>query len=73
MKLAKGLRDSPLLLASDHYNEPRWEIRQSADGKIGAVFFYMAGKQFVLLIDRNTNEEICVCFIDKNRQWKLVK
>ena len=56
--------------ASDYFNKPRREVRKIND-EFGGVFFYMAGKQFVLIIDLKTGSEISVCVII-NGYWHRI-
>jgi hypothetical protein len=53
--------------ATDYFNEPRQEVRQ-INKEFGGVFFHMAGKQFVLIIDLQTDAELFVAVI-KNGYW----
>jgi hypothetical protein len=56
--------------ASKYFAQPRCQVANVAEG-IGGVFFHLAGKQFVLLIDLKTQKEICVSVI-KNGYWELI-
>ena len=56
--------------ATDYFNEPRqgvWQINE----EFGGVFFHMAGQQFVLIMDLETEAELFVAVI-KNGYWERI-
>jgi len=56
--------------ATNYFNQPRrgvWTISKD----FGGVFFYLAGQQFVLVIDLETGVELFVCVI-KNGFWERI-
>ena len=56
--------------AGNYFNEPRRGVMQVGHGYTG-VFFHMAGKQFVLLIEQKTQEELGV-YVIRNGYWEPV-
>ena len=56
--------------AGDCFNQPRRGVQKVTEDATG-VFFYMAGKQFVLLIDSKTQVELGV-YVIRNGHWEQI-
>lgn len=56
--------------AEPYFDQPRREIKNVCPGFAG-VFFCLANKQFVLIINQETGEELCVSMI-KDGYWERI-